>query len=169
MRVDRSERSNIYSALLMLLFVIVIYFLADFIVMRDLDKNIELKSRVNLQQTIMNYMEENQAHLQEELEQYSPIVEYYEKGGLIEDIDAFIRNYFKDSQVDKVYENVQNGVRKGRYLVKATIPSPGSFFEFLDAVMDKKLPIAVELPVKFVKNGDSVDVTFFVEVYRSAK
>ena len=66
MRIEQSEKSNIYSMLLMLLFVLLIYFLADFVVMRDLDRNIELKSRLKMQETITKFMKENKKRLEEE-------------------------------------------------------------------------------------------------------
>ncbi len=169
MRIERSEKSNIYSMLLMLFFVIVIYVLAEFVVIRDLDKNIELKSRLDLQQTIMKFMRENERRLKEELAPYSSLSEYYDTLHKSVELVPLLQNYFTKIDVEKLYEKSEDGLKKERYVVVAMMQTPKRFFSLLEDIGRLHLPLRIDMPVKFTKRGDEIEVSFFVELYRAPK
>ena len=167
-RVDFNvDKQDLYHFGWMLLFILGVYVLANYIVMKDLDQYIEMKNRYNFQKTLQSYVLENAQNAQMKYADYKSYENYlismgqhYDQKSLAE----LLQNYFENAKIELVEEKQQDGIAVQRFIVTAEMKSPRSFFNFLEDIEQKSLPMKVEKPLQFQKNG-AISATFGLSVY----
>jgi hypothetical protein len=161
------DRQDLYHFGWMLLFILGVYVFANYIVMKDLDQYIEMKNRYSFQKTLQNYVQENAQNAQMKYADYKSYESYltnmhqtFDKESLV----SLLSGYFQKVKIEFIEEKKQDGVDVQRFVVTATMESPRSFFDLLQDIGRKSLPIKVEMPVQFEKNG-AINASFELLVY----
>jgi len=162
------DKDKLLSLSLMLFFLIAIYVVADFMVMPQLDRNIELKNKLLIQETMSKYMKENSKHLTAQLQEFGDLQEYIEPMEEGVDVVELIKNIDPEAKVLKVSQEKHNKVIQQRFFIRATLSSPTPFFKLLEEIKKNTLPLMVDVPIEFKKEGDKIVVRFFLELYTSS-
>ncbi len=157
-----ADKKTIFSMLLMLLSILVIYFIANFIVMEDLDENIGLKNRYGIQKTIEGYMDENKKHLQNELQKYQDIPD---KNPTIS-LKAFLSRFGQNLKIKKIYFNSTDESKIERYFVTMQIDSPKLFYDMVEEMKKEGFIARLDYPIRFIKHGQKIDLQFFLTLYK---
>ena len=160
-----ADKKTIYSLLLMLLFILAIYVVANFIVLQDLDRNVTLKNRYKIQKTIYGYIVQNKERLQEEMEQYKDIFHYEPTKSTQKYIIKLLSEFGQDVEMKKIFQKKQGKVMEQRYAVQMLIDSPKAFYDFVQGLDKEGLVAQVEWPVRFEKRGDKIALEFFLTLY----
>jgi len=164
------NKEDLFLFLLMIVFILFTYILADFIVMKDLDRNVELKNRYKFQQTLEKYIIQNQKDLQHKytnLKNIENSLIHFEKGVNLKEL---VSNYSDVLTFDKRGESmVDKHINEERYVVSARFDSPKRFFQLLQDIHAKGIPLKVGYPVEFKKEGDKVIYSSELYLYRFAK
>jgi len=160
------DRDKLLSLSLMLFFLIVIYLVANFMVMPQLDKNIELQNKLLIQETMSKYMKENRKHLLAQLQEFGDLRELIEPMEEGVDIVELVKELDPNAKVTKVSQEKQNGIKIEKFFIKATLDTPTPFFSFIQKL--KEYPIMLEEPIEFEKSKDKIIVRFFLELYSFA-
>lgn len=163
-----ADKQTIYSLLLMLLFILAIYVVANFIVLQDLDRNVTLKNRYKIQKTIYGYIAQNKERLQEEMEQYKDIFHYEPTRSTREQVAKLLGEFGQDIKIQEIFRRQEGRVVQQRYAVQMLIDSPKAFYDFIQGLDKEGLVAQVEWPVRFEKKGDKIAVEFFLTLYTPA-
>ena len=167
-----SDRSKLFSLLLMLFFILAVYIFSNFIVMKDLDLYTALKNSYNIQSTIKSYIDQSKQDLdgyKERLKEYNAYVRNMEKGCKGDEITQILRNYAKKVQIKFIASQKKERVKEDLFAVKLLVATPASFFRFLDDLRKKKLAMKIDYPLSFEKRGDNVAISFRLACYSFAK
>ena len=160
-----ADKQTIHSLLLMLLLVLIIYVVADFIVLEDMDRNIALKNRYKIQKTLYGYIAQNKKHLQGEMEQYKDIFHYEATKEGKEQMAKLLGEFGRDVDIKELSEKKEEDVLQRRYEVHMLIDSPKAFYDFVQGLDKEGLVAKVEWPVQFVKRGNEIGMEFFITLY----
>lgn len=160
-----ADKKTIYSLLLMLLLILAIYVVANFIVLADLDSNVSLKNRYEIQKTIYSYIGENKKRLQEEIERYKDIFHYILAKENEDRVAKLLNEFGQNIHMKKIFEQAKGEIVQQRFMAKMVINSPKDFYDFVQGLDEEGLVVQVEWPIRFEKRGDKIAVEFFLTLY----
>ncbi len=160
------NKEDLFLFLLMIVFILFTYILADFIVMKDLDRYVELKNRYRFQQTLEKYIFQNREDLTRKYENLKGVEKYlihFEKGV---DLKNFVANYGKVERFEKSGEEmVDRHIMQKGYMVTALFDTPKKYFQMLNDLRSKGLPAKIGYPVEFKKEGEKIRYSSLIFLY----
>ncbi len=163
-----ADKKTIHSLLLMLLFILVIYVVADFILLHDLDRHVTLKNRYKIQETIYGYIAQNKERLQEEMERYKDIFHYKPTEGSEERVAKLLGEFGQNVKIHEIFKKQEGKIVQRRYAVQMLVDSPKAFYDFVRGLEKEGLVAQMEWPIRFIKKGDKIAVEFFLTLYTPA-
>ncbi len=163
-----ADKKTIYSLLLMLLFILVIYIVAEFILFQDLNRNVTLKNRYKIQKTIYGYIAQNKERLQEEMEHYKDIFHYELAEGSEERVVKLLKEFGQNVRINGIFKKQEGKIVRHRYAIQMLVDSPKAFYDFVRELEKEGLVAQVEWPIRFVKKGEKIAVEFFLTLYTPA-
>ena len=80
---------------------------------------------------------------------------------------SFASNYIKIHSIKKINSiKFKTHFIKTTYIVKSTIKTPKSFYDFIDAIKNYKYILRVYFPIEFIKNNKEINLTLKIEHYK---
>ncbi|MRI59356.1 MAG: hypothetical protein C6H99_07615 [Epsilonproteobacteria bacterium] len=156
------KKTLLHILLIALFFTLFVGFLVWFVVVPELDRNVELTNRVHKQQKLKSDMEELNKSLQKRLQSQIGYVRYLDQGRL-KGLHTAILEIDPDAQIQKISSQEE------MYHVVMMVDSPREFFMLFDKIKQDALGILIMEPVRFKKIDDRIEVDFFAKVYDFAR
>ncbi len=145
-----------------------VLYLGVLLVLHDVDSLAQSKKRLATQKKLQQYAEQNFEHLQNELQEFSDIMQYTPQSTSKEGVLKLLLTYGKDVRLKKIYTKKEGGVQATYYFAQMRIASPKNLYDLVDMMQKKGYLVRLEWPMRFTKKGKNIDVEFFFTLYRTA-
>lgn len=164
-RVELSQ--DIVKLLLFIVsFIVVLYSIFAFIVMEDVDRLQELKSKYKLQKTVASYVQQNNSDLQKSVDDLQETKAFMDKRIDEKQLQAILAKFLHNVTIKRI-DKKGDKVVSIRYFIKASIPSMRNFYDLIDAIEYQKYPLQLTYPITFTRSNRSIDLTFFLTLYQA--
>ena len=163
-----SAKSRIVFLIFIIAVVAFFYLFISFLILPDMHKS------ANLNQDIKKYEEKikNLKYLKNSLEDSQAFMRNYNtyfinlKEGLNkEEIKKLFLMYGKDIKIEEILKEDDENFLKTSYIVDMKIDSPKDFYHLISFIIENSLPLKIDYPIIFEKNGQLIDIKFTVFSY----
>ncbi|WP_200762694.1 hypothetical protein [Nitrosophilus alvini] len=151
-----------------ILFLAFLYILISFIIIPDMKQYSETKTKIELLKREIDDILQKKTDLSKSMGDFAG----FEKNLMLakntiseKDIEKIIKKYGKNIDIKP-----QNSVKKDNlyivlYKISMNIETPVKFYELIEDIKNRKLPLQIDYPVKFEKKDDEIRVEFILKVY----
>ncbi len=133
---------------------------------KDMARLEDIKSEYVLQKTVSSYVQENRANLQDALEESSELLQFLEAKDMQKLLESYLAKYFLSYKLQHISSDTKEGIVHIRYFVQAVVNSPKDFYDFVEAMERKRIPVELDYPITFERAPMGIELRFFVEAYR---
>ena len=155
------KKTLLHFLLVALVFVLFVGFLVWYFVVPELDRNVELRSRLQKQQKFKADMEELHESLRKKLQEQKNYIRYLDRNESFKDLHTIILEIDDEAQIERIAQNDNEIV----YHITMTIDTPKKFYRLFEDIKKNALPVSIVEPVSFKKEDSAIEVDFFAKAY----
>lgn len=163
----KHEKKRIYRLILILVMVGGLGAYLSFIFIPDLQEFLSAKEKLQMQKSVTQRLLQAQKGVQER------VTNSVTKGDVAQitqkELQKIFANFFRVTNIEEISKPKDAESEDRIYRITAVMESPKYFKELLHYINTKSYPLAILYPIEMKKMNREIEVTFLVQVYRSAQ
>ena len=167
MRRARIGTDIVHMLLVLMSFIIILYAFFAFVVMKDVDTLEKLKGKYKLQKTVTSYMQQNNRDLQKSINNLQETIAYMNKRVDKEVLKYIFSQFLHNVSIIKMDEKKSKDIIVATYYVEGSVSTMQSFYDLIQSLAQKKLPVRIDYPLTFKRFKNEVAITLFLTLYQA--